>query len=152
MINATLQSEPKYLTTVRVGKHIQILDEPVSLGGNDQGPTPVQSIYSALAGCICMTLRIYAEGKKWPLEKIEVHIDTSKKAVKSDDERFQDKPWMIDKGKVRFIHAVIYVHGNLDKEQVERLDVMAGKCPVHKMLKHGSFVTHETLHASSSAE
>ena len=148
MIKAILKSDPKFLTSVDIDHHLQILDEPVSLGGNDQGPTPVQSVYSALAGCICMTLRMYAEAKKINLEQIEVEIDAKKIPVDKNDQRFTDSPQMIDKGQVRFIHAVVRVHGNLSKEELKKLDVIAGKCPVHKMLKHGAFITHETVYAT----
>ena len=144
MIKAILKSSPKYLTSVEVDDHIQILDEPVSLGGNNQGPTPVQSVYAALAGCICMTLRMYADGKKMPLEQIHVTVNAEKKPVNKDDERFLENPEMVDKGMVRFIHAEVIVTGNLSPENVEKLDVIAGKCPVHKMLRHGAWVTHET--------
>lgn len=150
MIKASLKSDPKFLTTVEIDGHIQILDEPVSLGGNNQGPTPVQNVYSALAGCICMTLRMYADTKKIPLERVHVGIQAEKKRVASDDERFQHKPWMIDKGQVRFIHADILVTGKLNQEQVQKLDVIAGKCPVHKMLKHGAMITHNTIHGRES--
>lgn len=148
MIKAILKSDPKFLTSVEIDHHLQVLDEPVSLGGNDQGPTPVQSVYSALAGCICMTLRMYADAKKINLKQIEVDVDAKKKPVDKDDERFTDNPQMIDKGQVRFIHAVVRVYGNIDKKDLEKLDVIAGKCPVHKMLKHGAYITHETVLAT----
>ncbi len=147
MIKATLQAEPKFLTSIEIDDHIQILDEPISLGGNNQGPTPVQSVYSALAGCICMTLRIYADAKKIPLKHVEVTIDAKKKSVDSDDERFTGQPWMIDKGKVRFIHANVAVSGDLTEQHLKKLDVIAGKCPVHKMLKMSSWITHTTTRA-----
>ncbi len=144
MIKATLQSDPKFLTSVEINNHIQILDEPVSLGGNDQGPTPVQTVYSALAGCICITLRMYADVKKISLQQVKVSIETEKKTVDEDDDRFFDNPGIIDKGKVLFIHADIQVSGDLSDEQVKRLDVIAGKCPVHKILKNGAYITHKT--------
>ncbi len=150
MIKATLQSNPRFLTTIETGNHIQLLDEPVSLGGNNQGLTPVQSIYAALAGCICMTLRIYADGKKMPLDKIEVEVNAVKKTMNNNDERLVGNEQMIDNGKVRLIHAKIRVSGDLSAEQVDKLDDIAGKCPVHKMLKHGSIITHETSIAQGS--
>ncbi len=150
MIKAILRSEPKFLTSVEIDGHVQILDEPVSLGGNNQGPTPVQNVYSALAGCICMTLRMYADMKKIPIQQVRVHVKAEKRKVSDDDEQFLDRPWMIDKGQVRFIHADIEISGNLSTEQIGKLDVIAGKCPVHKMLKHGSVITHDTRLAGES--
>ncbi len=149
MIKAILKTNPKFLTPVEIDDHIQILDEPVSLGGNNQGPTPVQSVYAALAGCICMTLRMYADGKKMPLEQVHVTVSAEKKPVDKNDERFLENPGMVDKGKVRFIHVEVKVTGNLSAENVKKLDVIAGKCPVHKMLKHGAWITHETSMAES---
>ncbi len=145
MITATLRFNPKFLATVEIDGHLQILDEPVSLGGNNQGPTPVQNVYSALAGCICMTLRMYSDRKKIPMQQVRVHVNAEKKTVEQDDERFVERPWMIDKGKVRFIHADIEIAGDITDEQLQKLDMIAGKCPVHKMLKHGAMITHKTF-------
>jgi len=150
MITAKLQTNPKFLTTVEIDGHMQILDEPVSLGGNNQGPTPVQNVYSALAGCICMTLRMYADLKKIPMQQVLVRISAEKKSVKENDERFVDKPWMIDKGKAHFIHAEIEVLGDITREQLKKLDIIAGKCPVHKLLKHGAVITHKTVQAGQN--
>ncbi len=149
MIKATLKLNPKFLTSAEIDDHIQILDEPVSLGGNNQGPTPVQSVYAALAGCICMTLRMYADNKGIPLEQVRVTVNAEKKPVEKNDERFLEYPDMVDKGMVRFIHVEVEVTGKLNIENVKKLDVIAGKCPVHKMLKHGAWITHETLLAES---
>lgn len=151
MIKAVMKSDPKFLNTIEIDNHIQILDEPVSLGGNNQGPTPIQSVYAALAGCINMTLRMYADSKKIPLERVEVKIKASKETVADDDERFQNNPAMIDKGKVRFIHADIQLHGDINEEQIDKLHIIAGKCPVHKMLMHGSCITHDTRHENREA-
>ena len=152
MITATLRSDPKFLATVAIDGHMQILDEPVSLGGNNQGPTPVQNVYSALAGCICMTLRMYADRKKIPMQQVRVRVNAEKKSVGLDDERFMDKPWMIDKGQVRFIHADIEIVGDITAEQLQKLDIIAGKCPVHKMLKYGAMITHETVIAGQKEQ
>ncbi|MDI6402734.1 OsmC family protein [Balneolaceae bacterium ANBcel3] len=149
MIKAKLKKEPRFLTSIQMENHLQILDEPISLGGNNQGPTPIQSVYAALAGCICMTLRMYAEGKKIPLEDVDVEIDAGKQNVDKKDKRFQEHPYMVDKGKVRFIHAKISVYGKLSEEHVKKLDVIAGKCPVHKMLSKTSWITHETSHVTT---
>lgn len=144
MIKAVLQSDPKYVTTTEIDEHVLILDEPVSLGGNNQGPTPVGTVFAALSGCISMTLRMYADRKKWPLERIEVTIENKVEPVQEDDPRFVETPWKIHKGRVRFIHANVIVSGPLEQDQVKRLDDIAGKCPVHVMLKQGSHITHDT--------
>lgn len=144
MIKATLETKPRYLTQIQIDDHIQLLDEPVSLGGTNQGPTPMQSLFAALSGCISITIRMYADMKKIPLKKIEVAIKREIKAVEEDDERFIKEPQMVNRGKVQFIHADIVLFGDLDPKEVKKIDVIAGKCPVHKILKHGAWITHST--------
>lgn len=36
-------------------------DEPLSLGGSDLAPNPVQYFLGSLATCMCITLRMYAQ-------------------------------------------------------------------------------------------
>lgn len=120
--------EDKFTTYLQTEKHSFIADEPQSFGGDDYGPSPYDFLSAALASCTAMTLKLYAERKKWDLQEVFVYITYSKKH--SDD-------LMQDMGKpARFDHLLkkLKFVGNLDNLQRERLKEIASRCPVHRTL------------------
>lgn len=120
----------RYTTKVQVGKHRLIGDEPTSYGGNDFGPSPYQYLSAALGTCTAMTIRMYADRKEWPVEKITVHLDHNKIHAKDCEDCESEE------GRIDHITRIIEVEGDLDEEQRGRLLEIADKCPVHKTL-HG---------------
>jgi putative redox protein len=119
-----------FTTKVQIGKHKLIGDEPASYGGNDFGPSPYHFLSTALGTCTAMTIRMYANRKEWPVEKITVHLDHHK--VHAEDCRDCESK----EGKIDEITRIIEVEGNLDANQRDRLLEIADMCPVHKTL-HG---------------
>lgn len=111
-----------YTTEVIVDKHTLIADEPTEVGGQDLGPKPTDFLLSALGSCKAITMRMYADMKKWPLEKIEVHL--SMETIKNGTEQFTN------------IQADIKLLGDLDDQQRERILKVADKCPIHKILSN----------------
>ena len=118
----------RFLTEVKVGPHYFIADEPESVGGNNAGPTPYDLLSSALATCKAMTLKMYAERKKWDLSNVEVHIDHNQRHC--DDCENVEKP----SSKIDHFDCYIKMEGELDSDQKKRLLEIADKCPVHKTL------------------
>ena len=103
-------------------------DEPVEVGGTDSGPGPYDFLLAGLGACTAMTLRLYAERKKWPLENAEVTLRHSK--IHAEDcADCETKAGMLD-----HIERVIRLVGPLDAEQKVRLMEIADKCPVHRTL------------------
>ena len=113
---------------VRAGKHSILADEPTRLGGTDTGPTPYDLLLAALGTCTSMTLRMYAERKKWPLEQVEVTLHHRRVHAK-DCADCESKD-----GHVDWIDRTITLHGELDADQRARLLEIANKCPVHRTL------------------
>ena len=105
-----------YTTNIMAAGHPLVADEPESVGGNNFGPSPYDLLLSSLGACTAMTLRMYADRKKWPLDEVIVHLNHGKK------------------DKVDFIEKSIELVGDLDEKQRARLLVIADKCPVHKTL------------------
>jgi putative redox protein len=102
-----------------------VVDEPPEDGGAGTGPRPTQLLATSLAGCTAITIELYANRKGWELPTLEVSVD-----MKSDSE------WM----PTHFAVEVALPAG-LDEEQRSKLMVIAGKCPVHKLLEHGAEIT-----------
>lgn len=121
-----------YRTDILAGGHALIADEPVSVGGTNTGPTPYDYLVSALGSCTSMTLRMYADHKKWPLESVTVrlrHEKVHKEDCETDVEGGKN-------GKIDRIEREIELEGPLDEEQRKRLLQIADRCPVHRTL-HG---------------
>ena len=125
-----------YQAKVQAGKHQFLVDEPESMGGKNTGPTPENLILASLGSCTAITLRMYAERKELPLEKVEIKLYLENGPAKNNPQ-FKDGEFLV---KQQIIVHVL-VHGNLQPEQVERLSDIAGKCPVHKILKPSFFIS-----------
>ena len=119
-----------YKTEVRAGKHGYVADEPIGVGGTNLGMSPYDYLMAALGSCTSMTLRMYADRKKWPLEGITVRLKHDKIHAK-DCEACETEQGMID-----FIEREIEFEGDLSDEQRVRLMEIADRCPVHRTL-HG---------------
>ncbi|BBM86553.1 bifunctional alpha/beta hydrolase/OsmC family protein [Candidatus Uabimicrobium amorphum] len=113
---------------VKVGKHSMGADEPIAVGGGNTGPTPYDYLLSALGTCTAMTIRMYVDRKKWPLEKVRVKL-AHKKIHASDCEHCETK-----EGKVDRIYREIELIGDLQEEERQRCLKIADKCPVHRTL------------------
>ena len=123
---ATTQS--RYVEEILVGGHKLLADEPVEAGGSDAGPGPYELLLAALGTCTCITVRMYAERKHWPLEAVHVALTHGK--VHSDDcAACETEGRMIER-----IELEISFTGALSVEQGQRLLEIAGKCPVHRTL------------------
>ena len=118
----------KLQQTVTVGPHRMIADEPVAVGGEDSGPGPYDFLLAALGACTSMTMRLYAERKALPLDRITVALRHSKIHAK-DCEECETREGMLDQ-----IDRVIGMEGALDADQRKRLMEIADKCPVHRTL------------------
>ena len=119
----------KFQQEILSGPHRFLADEPVKVGGLDSGPGPYDLLLAGLGACTSMTLRLYAEHKKLPLERVSVRL-THNKIHAEDCANCESKEGMIDR-----IDRNITMEGPLDAAQRKRLLEIADKCPVHRTLE-----------------
>ena len=123
-----------YRTEITAGPHHFYADEPVPLGGTGTGPTPYELLLGALGGCMAMTLRMYADRKRWPLHGVRIHLRTER-AHEKDCENCETE----EVGLPRIARR-IELAGPLNDEQRDRLHQIADRCPVKQTLQRGLVV------------
>lgn len=123
----------KFLNHVVAGRHRSLADEPESVGGFDAGMSPYDYLAAALGARTSMTIRMYAEHKGLPLDRVVVEVEHDK--VHSEDSE------QASEGAVRKIDQftrTLHITGDLEPAVRQRMSEIADRCPVHR-----------TLHASS---
>ena len=108
---------------VFTGAQTFLADEPIEVGGGATGPSPHHLLAAGLAACTTMTLRLYADRKDWPLERIHVTVDHIREPDAAPADLFRRR---------------IALSGPLDEAQKERLVQIAERCPVHRTLTAGA--------------
>ena len=101
------------------GGHEMVIDEPVDDGGANAGPSPIRTLGAALAACTAITCEMYAGRKDWDVGELEVDV-----AIQYDE----------SKGTASGFKVTLRVREELSEEQQQRLLVIAGRCPVHRMI------------------
>jgi putative redox protein len=117
-VKATARRSEGFAHRVEVDGHELTVDEPEEAGGSDTGPSPTRLMTASLAACTSITVLMYAERKGWDVGEIEVTAE------------FEEAP----RGEPARFEVNVRLPSALSEEQVERLKVIAGKCPVHRTL------------------
>jgi putative redox protein len=127
MARAVARRREGYTHDVEIDGHELVVDEPETAGGADLGPSPTRLLAGSLASCTAVTMEMYADRKGWDLGAVEVIVDVeyAQKSVPSS-----------------FL-VTIKLPKELTDEQQQRLGVIAGKCPVHRVLSRDVKVTVE---------
>jgi len=122
----TILTNRNYLAEAKMRQHVSIIDEPKDIGGDDSGPTPVEYLLTAIGSCIAITLRMYAERKGWGLGIITVNVS--------------QKTELTIKGAIKYLSEDISFEKDVTDDQRKRLLIIAGKCPVAKMVKSETII------------
>jgi len=118
-MKATVRRDDRtFKHTVQVREHQLTVDEPLEDGGEDTGPDPQELLAVSLASCTAITMEMYAARKGWDIGHVEVDAQYTP-AERGCPTRFE---------------VVLRLPDDLPEEQVERLRVIAAKCPVHRVL------------------
>jgi putative redox protein len=116
--------DENYTSTVRVNQHQLLVEEPLEKGGKDAGPGPGDYLCAALASCKAITLRMYAQRKKWDISEIKVtaNLVLGNETASGNNTFF----------------CQLNITGDLDDEQQKRLLIIANSCPLHRLLSKPS--------------
>jgi putative redox protein len=117
-MKATATRDAGYRHTVKVRSHELTVDEPRDQGGGDSGPDPQELLAASLASCTAVTMEMYAQRKGWDIGGIEVTAQYT----------------AAERGCPTRFNLVLRFPDNLSDEQVDKLQVIAAKCPVHRAL------------------
>ena len=115
--SSVILTNKNYLSEAKIRSHFVVTDVPVSDGGEDTAPTPVEYLLTAIGGCVAITLRMYAARRSWDVGEITVNV-------------FQLKD---EQGS--YLTEEISFENDITEDQRKRLLVFAGKCPVARMVK-----------------
>jgi putative redox protein len=117
-VSARRRRSGTYQHDVKVRDHFVTADEPRDSGGDDAGPSPQELLAVSLASCTAITLEMYAERKGWDVGPVEVDCEYSP----------------AERGCPTKFSLVVRLPDGLEEDQVDRLMVIAAKCPVHRTL------------------
>jgi len=117
-MHASAQRISGYRHVVKVRQHRLNSDEQKDAGGDDAAPSPQELLAASLASCTAATMEMYAARKGWELGDVEVEVDYTP----------------ADRGCPTKFTLTLRLPSDLTDEQVQRLKVIATKCPVHRTL------------------
>jgi putative redox protein len=118
-MKAIARQRTNFTHDLKVRRHQLTADEPTEQGGEDMGPSPQELLAASLASCTAITMEMYAKRKGWNTDGMEVTCDYTP----------------AERGCVTRFELVMKMPAHLSDEQVERLQVIAAKCPVHRTLE-----------------
>jgi putative redox protein len=117
-MKATARRTGNFRHVVDLRTHQVPVDEPHEAGGEDTAPSPQELLAASLASCTAITIEMYAQRKGWDLGYVEVDCSYSP----------------AERGCPTKFDLVLRLPADASDEQVERLKVIAAKCPVHRTL------------------
>jgi putative redox protein len=117
-MKATARRTGTYKHALSIRDHQFGVDEPREAGGEDTAPNPQELLAASLASCTAITMEMYAARKGWDIGEVEVECQYSP----------------AERGCPTKFELVLRLPADLSEEQVERLRVIAAKCPVHRTL------------------
>jgi len=117
-MHASAQRTSGFRHVVKVRQHRLNSDEPRAEGGDDTAPSPQELLAASLASCTAATMEMYAQRKGWKLGDVEVECEYLP----------------AERGCPTKFTLTLRLPSDLSDEQVQRLKVIATKCPVHRTL------------------
>ena len=128
--------DKQFLRGMYTEDHYVRADEPLKYGGKNLAPTPYDFLLMALGACTSMTLRMYANRKKLPLDDVYVTLR---------HDRVHCEDCEVEGQKIDQLTREIRLIGKLDEATRQRLLEIADKCPVHRTLENNPRVVSKLV-------
>jgi uncharacterized OsmC-like protein len=122
MARATVTTGPDAPSKVELDSGISLTFDRKPTGDDasrrkQAGPSSTEGVSAALASCTAVTLGIYAERKGWDLTGLGVSVETGYEGPNPS-----------------VFRVSVSYPDHLDADQIERLQRIATRCPVHRLL------------------
>ncbi|MEM7015809.1 MAG: bifunctional alpha/beta hydrolase/OsmC family protein [Pseudomonadota bacterium] len=133
------EKNQQFTRSIYTDHHSWMADEPLSVGGQNLGPDPYEMLLASLGACTSMTMRMYANRKKWPVQDIYVTLSHEREYIKDCEDCENGEKRMLST-----LNRTIRIEApDLTEDQKQRLLEIADKCPVHKTLENEIHITTE---------
>jgi putative redox protein len=113
------------------GRHVIVTDEPVRLGGTDEGPAPHELLPAALASCVATMVAMYAQRQGWEVGDARVEVEYDPEPVP------------------RQVSVTLHLPALLPEDQVNRLERVARTCPLRRALESGFEFEEHTVRSEA---
>jgi putative redox protein len=115
------------------GRHRIVTDEPIELGGTDEGPAPHELLPAALASCIATMVALYAERHGWEIGDAFVDVEYDPES------------------EPRQVEIEVHLPAGLSRDQIRRLERVAETCPLRRALETGFEFEEHTVSSPLTA-
>lgn len=138
-MKVTIQGKSENPTKMNItaGKFRFVIDEPKSMGGTDDGPSPIQVLLMSLAGCLNVTGHEVARQKGLKLNGMKVKIEGVMNPCTFIGCSFEER--------AGFQHIKVTVSPDMDgatvAEIAEWLDETEKRCPVTDNIRADTKIT-----------
>jgi len=131
------QSQSAAKMVVQAGKFKLIIDEPAQMGGTDEGPSPVQALLMALAGCLNVTGHHVAHERGLKLNGMKVKIEGVMNPCTFIGCSFEDR--------AGFQHVIVRITPDVEDATEEEIEAWVQeteqRCPVTDNIRVGTHIT-----------
>jgi putative redox protein len=118
-LHASAVQLEKFRHDIKVRSHTITADEPKDHGGDDNGPSPQELLAASLASCTAITMEMYAKRKGWNVAGLRIDVEYTP----------------AERGCPTTFKTLAKMPAHLSDDQVQRLLVIAARCPVHRTLE-----------------
>ncbi len=124
-VKVTAVGPENWLITTKAGIHTALVDQPESLGGNNQGPSPLDYVFISLAGCLITIGKIVAGQRHIDLRGMEVEIsgDLNLDVLRGKEQN--------ERAGFQNITAIVKIDADMSEaEKNEFLEEVERRCPI----------------------